>query len=166
MKKICFDTDCSVFKGTRDVELPSLSTSSLSDAVFSHILSIAVRDCGSQFLDVSTELLSFKQLLLQPLGAQPVLPLLSYWRGRRCKWTDRRGVRVTADNGHNTDNSKLTNRNSMTAWRKLLNLNHYNPYKPRTPICTRHGRNIKYLQWLCMCVLRQFHDSFLLKLAF
>lgn len=85
---------------------PHLSTSrycpsSLSDAVFSHILSVAVRDCGSQFLDVSTELLSLLQLLLQPLGAQPVLPLLSYCRGSCCRQTDRHSVRVTADNGHN-----------------------------------------------------------------
>lgn len=81
-------------KGTRDVELPSFEhkpycPSSLSDAVFSHILSVAVRDCGSQFLDISTELLSFLQLLLQPLGAQPVLPLLSYWRGSCCRQIDR-----------------------------------------------------------------------------
>lgn len=131
MKKVCFARDCSVFKGTRDVELPSFEhkpycPSSLSDAVFSHILSVAVRDCGSQFLDVSTKLLSFLQLLLQPLGAQPVLPLFSYWRGSCCRQTDRHGVRVTADKSHNTGcTTKLLYWVSMRAWWKLLSRNHH-----------------------------------------
>lgn len=54
----------------------------LGDAVFSHVLRVTVQYYIAQFLDVSTELLSFDQLLLQHLWAHPVLGLLCHRWGR------------------------------------------------------------------------------------
>lgn len=63
-------------------QVPSVTRAArlLGDAVFSHVLRVTIQYYITQFLNVSTELLSFDQLLLQHLWTHPVLILPCHWR--------------------------------------------------------------------------------------